>query len=166
MTKLRTWRCSPSCTNLLCCLTSKSVMQPGWSTWVQWQVCLRFSGDVRYVQTNYDQSYVSLYRPTLGCSVWLSIPTSGCQCTTRKLLRLTEARRGLKLLLTSSPSLTMPTSTCCQVKKSSYIQIKSECCIQTSVKKHLKRIFHILGIITTYTHTRYIKKQDRKIKWN
>ena len=125
-------------------------MQPGWSTWVQWQVCLRFSGDVRYVQTNYDQSYVSLYRPTLGCSVWLSIPTSGCQCTTRKLLRLTEARRGLKLLLTSSPSLTMPTSTCCQVKKSSYIQIKSECCIQTSVKKHKNK---------------KIYKKNNEIKW-
>ena len=54
-------------------------------------------------------------RPTPGCSVWLSTPTRGCQSTIKRWLSPTEERRGLKLLLTSSPSLTMPTSTCCQV---------------------------------------------------
>ncbi len=54
-------------------------------------------------------------RPTQGCSVWLSTPTSGCQCTISRWSKPTEERRGVKLLLTSTPFLTMPISTCCQV---------------------------------------------------
>jgi len=33
--KLKTWQCWPFSMSLLCCLTSKSAMQHGWSMWVQ-----------------------------------------------------------------------------------------------------------------------------------
>ncbi len=112
--KLRTWRCSPSCTSLLCCLTSKSVTQPGWSTWVM-NESLNESTTIICVYNCTELIHLSHYRPIQGCSVSLSTPTRGCQYMIPLWSKPTEERRGLKLLLTSSPSLTMHTSTCFQV---------------------------------------------------
>uniref|UniRef100_A0A8C2TL12 Myosin N-terminal SH3-like domain-containing protein n=1 Tax=Coturnix japonica TaxID=93934 RepID=A0A8C2TL12_COTJA len=51
-------------------------------------------------------------RPTRASSVSLSTPTSGFRCTTRRWCWPTEAKSARRLLHTSSPSLTMPISSC------------------------------------------------------
>ena len=55
------------------------------------------------------------FRPTLGCSVWQSTPTGCCPSTLKRWSRCTVERGGQKCHLTSSPSQTTPTETCCRV---------------------------------------------------
>ena len=55
-------------------------------------------------------------RPTLGCSVWQSTPTGCCPSTLQRWSRCTVERGKQKCLLTSSPSQTTPTETCCRVR--------------------------------------------------
>ena len=59
------------------------------------------------------------YRHTLASSASLWTHTSGFLCTMLRLLGLTEARRELRLLPTSSPSLIMPISSCSLVRSKS-----------------------------------------------
>uniref|UniRef100_A0A8B9CQ74 Myosin N-terminal SH3-like domain-containing protein n=1 Tax=Anser brachyrhynchus TaxID=132585 RepID=A0A8B9CQ74_9AVES len=51
-------------------------------------------------------------RPTRVSSVSPSTPTSGCRCTTQRWCWPTEAKSARRPLHTSSPSLTMPISSC------------------------------------------------------
>lgn len=68
------------------------------------------------------QSHVDLchcgHRRTRGFSVSPSTHTSGCRFTISLWSPPTGGRRGAKPPPTSTPSLTMHTSTCCQVVKS------------------------------------------------
>ena len=54
-------------------------------------------------------------RPIQACSVSQSTPIGCCPSTAARWSACIVARDALKCLLTSSPSLTMPTETCCRV---------------------------------------------------
>lgn len=62
-------------------------------------------------------SFYVTSRPTQASSVWRSTHTNGCPSTALKWPRYTRGRNATKFLLTSSPSLTTPTTTCWWVRR-------------------------------------------------
>lgn len=61
--------------------------------------------------------FLSTSRPTRASSAWRSTRTNGCPSMGPRWLRCTRGRNATKLLLTSSPSLTTPTTTCWWVRR-------------------------------------------------
>ena len=78
MTRSRTWPWWPTCTSPECCTTSKSVMQPGWSTWVPFNLSLfhlslQVESDPTCWVFWFSQTYSGLFCVTVNPYKWLPV---------------------------------------------------------------------------------------------